>query len=87
MAAYNLINDFRYSKSPYHCEMTTSYFVTEEGRIVKVYGIDLYNIDPDMTDKPNESCRLDGISDEKQKVTNLIKLIRDLDVHPVHLFT
>ena len=79
-------NSVEKDKSVYVCEITESLFTAEETGTITVYGIKLYNRDPDCAKHKGEYCEINDISDDIEKVKELKELIEELDVYPVHLF-
>ena len=69
----------------YQCDLTESYVVTEEHQVVRVYGLALYNCRPERACLRGESCRVEDISDDREKVLRLKRLIDELRLYPVHL--
>ncbi len=69
----------------YKCVITVSREYIEETGYINTYGIDLYNADPFLAARRNESCRIDCISEDFEKIMHLKKLIDELGLYPVHL--
>lgn len=73
------------SQDHYNFELTSTHIITDNNQVIKSYGIHIYNAKKYLLSNPNESCRIDDISIDREEVLNLIRLINDLDVSPIHL--
>lgn len=71
--------------SVYQCDLTETVLITEDLKMIKVYGLSLYNRKPWMASRKGESCRIDDISEDRSKVQYLKELIDELGLYPVHL--
>ena len=72
-------------KSIYIYEITESEeFVEETGKITS-YGIQIYNSDRELAKQKNESCRIENISPDRNKIVEFKKLVEELELYPIHL--
>lgn len=69
----------------YKCDITISLEYVEERGYITSYGINLYNINPSLAAIKGESCRIDCISEDLEKVIYLQELINETKLYPVHL--
>ena len=72
-------------KDTYVYEITESEtFVEETGKIIS-YGITIYNSDRELAKHKNESCRVDNISPDHNKILKLKDIMEELELYPIHL--
>ena len=72
-------------KNTYIYEITESEeFVEETGKITS-YGIHIYNSDRELAKQKNESCRIENISPDRNKIVEFKKLVEELELYPIHL--
>ena len=71
--------------SAYQCDITETRRMTEDRRLVTVYGLSLHHRLPSLARCEGESCRIDDISDDRSKVLRLKELIDEEGLYPVHL--
>lgn len=71
--------------SLYQCDVTETVRLTEDLRVIKVYGLSLYNRKPWLAGRSGESCRIDDISEDRCQVQHLKELIDEEGLYPVHL--
>lgn len=73
-------------ENSYICEIIQSEVTIEEIGSITVYGLKLYNRNPDMAKLDGEYCAIEDICEDMEAVKHLQKLIQELDVYPVHLY-
>ena len=72
-------------KSIYIYEITESEeFVEETGKITS-YGIKICNSDRELAKQKNESCCIENISPDRNKIVEFKKLVEELELYPIHL--
>ena len=77
--------EFCTMKKAYIYEITESEeFVEEIGKIIS-YGIKICNSDKELAKLENESCHIDNISPDRDKIIEFKKLVEELELYPIHL--
>lgn len=72
-------------KNTYIYEITErEKFVEDIGKI-KSYGIMICNSDKNLAKQKNESCRVDNISSDYNKIVDFKKLLEENELCPIHL--
>ena len=85
MTAHNSDEISNNSENVYCCDIISSeQFVDERGN-VRLYGLALYNKQPQTALIEGENSRVDGITESYEEVLRLKLLIDELQLYPVHL--
>ncbi len=73
------------SYDEYICEIIKNAVFIEDTGFICVYGINMYNSNPVLAKADGEHCRIEGISENLEKVQKLVNRIIKYNIYPIHL--
>ena len=72
-------------ESVYCCDIVCSEIYIEDQGNITVYGLYLHNADPMLASQKGESCTVENISEDIEKVKALKEIVEKYQLFPVHL--